>query len=467
MKGLVEQTRWTTGHPALGVWSSIWMAVALSCGLAACSKPQPAVIVRPGPVDTRQDPQLDSSDLLRDLEATMLDNYLQLTLGNMEAYADSIARNREVVMIGIAPDDLVYGVNPARVNEDRRPFRELARPICGRPAAASSRLEPDGQTLPKTGPPAPSGDPSRQETGTAEGPAGQAPVVPSDPDSNGNTQDRTDAADAGDPSHCARILSKTLDLHLHDESVGWIADELDYRVWHDGREAAFPLRFTAVVVRDIDRWVIAMEHTSYVMTMQNFLAMARKNALARPHKLPTERTERGRTQRLLNLAIQQLTRDRKATARHALEMARKYGKQAPPGNGDRLDRNLYLILWPFQGSEFHGPQTFDALSLAEILKQELGLAPRITIEDYRMVMAENQKVAWMAATVRVKLAPPGPGSQSGPRLDFRLRGTFVFAVDSSGWNLVQTHLSVPIKEDQLAADIFGPVNLGAVQVSQP
>ena len=64
-------------------------------------------------------------DLIRDLEATVLEGYMQLTLGNIEAYADGIARDKEIALIGIAPRAVVVGRNPRAMSRDRRPFRGI------------------------------------------------------------------------------------------------------------------------------------------------------------------------------------------------------------------------------------------------------------------------------------------------------------------------------------------------------
>src|SRR5690606_25328447 len=157
-------------------------------------------------------------ELSRELEASILENYLQLALGNMEAYADSVARDREVALMGLRPRDLMVGKN------------------------LQSRL--------RAGTRLPSHDRPHRQIGTSE----------SEP--------------------CLRLLPKTLQVHLYtDSSVGWISDEASYRIPHEGREAAIPLRVTAVMMRDIDRWVLVMEHTSYGLPVKTIVDMARKNEL--------------------------------------------------------------------------------------------------------------------------------------------------------------------------------------------
>ena len=85
--------------------------------------------VRP---EQRIDPLLGKLDLARDLEATVLENYMQLTLGNFEAYADGIARDRDIVLIGISARDLVVGREPAGARRDRRPDDHLRHRVLDR-----------------------------------------------------------------------------------------------------------------------------------------------------------------------------------------------------------------------------------------------------------------------------------------------------------------------------------------------
>lgn len=55
----------------------------------------------------RQDPAVSDSDLARDLEATVLEGYSQLSLGNFEAYADTVAEDVELALVEIGPRDVL------------------------------------------------------------------------------------------------------------------------------------------------------------------------------------------------------------------------------------------------------------------------------------------------------------------------------------------------------------------------
>jgi hypothetical protein len=94
--------------------------VAIACG----AQNSPGISRGLGGDDSKG-PPTSNRDLIRDLEATVLEGYMQLTLGNIEAYADGIARDRDIALIGIAPRAVVVGRNPRAVSRDRRPFRGI------------------------------------------------------------------------------------------------------------------------------------------------------------------------------------------------------------------------------------------------------------------------------------------------------------------------------------------------------
>lgn len=72
--------------------------------------------------ESREDTGID--ELRHDLESTVLENYNQLSLGNIEAYRDGIASDREIVMVGVTPRDLVLGKDPKGLSRDRRLYRQ-------------------------------------------------------------------------------------------------------------------------------------------------------------------------------------------------------------------------------------------------------------------------------------------------------------------------------------------------------
>lgn len=350
----------------------------LLVGLAGCSNKPAPTVVRPGGASIGQEIEFDTDDLSRELEAMVLESYLHVSLGNMEAFADMVVQDRESVLIGVQPGDLVVGTSSEARTRDRRLFRD--RPHCG---------------------------PSRAD---------------------------------GEP--CLRLVPKTLDVHLYaDESVGWAIDEVSYRVPHDGREAAIPLRMTAVMVRDIDRWVLAMQHESYALSADQLVELARAGQLPAPASMRTHFEDRGRARLLKVLAEKRLNADDAARERRVRAMERKR-ERAARGDIDVVDESALSLLYTGPVDEYHGVDVHDAPSLAEVF----GTGTRVTIDDYRLSVAANKRVAWMAANLTVAL-----GRED---VDIRLRGTFVFAFDSYGWNLMQAHVSAPVTEQQIAERYF-------------
>ena len=423
---------------------SIALLVVAFCGVSACKKAPQGTVVRAGPIQSRQDPQLGKADLVRDLEATILENYLQLTLGNMEAYADSVAQDREIVLIGVEPGSLVYGVNPSARANDRRPFRTRAHPTCGsdpRPLASRVSAPASSAPAPASSAPAPAS--------SMPAPASSAPAAGS-----AGSEARAAVVDGLPLGFCARIVPKTLDLHLyHDGSVGWVSDELDYRVPHQGREASIPLRFTAVFVRDIDRWVLVMEHVSYALPYQRILAMASRGELERPQKMATRYQTGSPVPMLRNLVERRNSADYAAMDSFADKMSRRYQRRGQDRDSYLVDENAYLTLLPAR--EYRGRDMFRAPSLARTLRNGDRAVAGLKIDSYRLFVAANTAVAWMAANLVAITAVPGHGGERDRQVEIGLRATYVFALDSSGWNIVQTHVSVPVTEAQLARRIFG------------
>jgi hypothetical protein len=353
---------------------------ALVWAVLACSSKNATVTTRvPGAAqpDTVKDADMVSRDeLVRELEAAMLENYLQLALGNMEAYADSVAREREIALMGIRPQDLIVGTNPQERLRARKhlPFHD--RPHC---QIGASESEP-----------------------------------------------------------CLRLLPKTLDVHLYtDDSVGWITDEVSYRVPHEGREAAIPLRLSAVMMRDIDRWVLVMEHTSYGLPVSAIMELARKGELAAPTEFGDYHDDRNRARVFQRELKTFLNADAAASKRFLETMERTRPVPA----------EAYFLLLPGRRREYHGARMFQARSLASLF----GPGAVVTIEGYRLSTAPNKRVAWMATRLAVKTDDP----VSGRTLTIGLRGTFLFAFGNLRWHLVQAHISVPVTEAQIGRRLFG------------
>jgi hypothetical protein len=96
----------------------LYLALAVACGGAKEKKTTVAT------VDPLQDLGAGIEELRRDLESTVLENYSHLSLGNIEAYADSVADDGAIALIGPRPRDLVVDGMTFRDRRDRRMYRE-------------------------------------------------------------------------------------------------------------------------------------------------------------------------------------------------------------------------------------------------------------------------------------------------------------------------------------------------------
>ena len=101
------------------------LAAAVPCGLAGCpGRRAAAVTMDPGDV-AAEDPELPRDTLMRDLEATVMENYSHLTLGNFGAFRDGLSEEVPVTLLGVTPKDVVVGRRPAGAGRDRRLYRVL------------------------------------------------------------------------------------------------------------------------------------------------------------------------------------------------------------------------------------------------------------------------------------------------------------------------------------------------------
>src|SRR5690606_30460226 len=80
--------------------------------------------VSSGPATAAQDTDLGLEELRKSLESTVLENYLQLSYGNIEAFVDGVSADRELQLVGITPKDVLVGVRPAGLRTDRRIYRQ-------------------------------------------------------------------------------------------------------------------------------------------------------------------------------------------------------------------------------------------------------------------------------------------------------------------------------------------------------
>lgn len=337
--------------------------IAMLSLVAACSgaaKQAAPTVLPPAPVeehDTR-------ADLIRDLEATALENYSHLSLGNYDAYLDSISPSADLALLGLGAGDVAFGrgVGPKWVK--RRPFY------------------------------------------------GRSGV---------------------------RLVSKNLVVELStDQQVGWIFDEVSYRVPHDirlsdgvviQRDASIPIRVTAAFVRDVDRWVLVMEELSYALSPAEVLDLARGRVLRTPSKLPPEGQIEERAADAIAAVVQ------------------RFHERGTNRLGALADDPRTLVVWPEPDGEYSGDELQKLPRLASLFG-----TGRVSIASTR-VSEPIGKVAWMVANLRVIV---GDGAD---RVVIPMRGLYL--LEASGddqhptWKILQAHVSVPLSQQLLERRIFG------------
>ncbi len=327
--------------------------LAIGCGARGRAHPTG------GAIDLSADTATSRYDLRRDLEATVLEGYQQLTLGNLEAYGDGISRDRDIVLIGISPDSVVVGRDPPGINADRRPFRKTR----------------------------------------------------------------------------ARFYSKNLNLTLaSDRSVGWVYDEMSYRVAHLGREASIPIRVSSVYQREIDRWVLVAEHMGYALPIDDIIELARAGRLVAPAPI-CKRKKCDHESPGLRRLVESLYRP-----------PPDGGIAATFVSGRALGRAV--LVWPDPDQEHHGREVRQAPELAELF----GDGATVKLHDYRAFVSPSRKVAWVYANLQVTT---GDGE-----LTIGLRASHVLELvrrrtNQYAWKMVQVHVSVPIQIDELRRRVFG------------
>jgi ketosteroid isomerase-like protein len=374
-----------------GVGFGVWLAVGLGVGLVlgsglGCGRAsQPPPVVQPRATPAEEHAQL--LELRRELEATVLENYLQLGLGNMEAYADSIDTAETITLIGIGPDDVFFG----------DPGGACAAALASTaPDAAAQRRRACGRSADRL--PFRSGEPCR--------------------------------ADSDPAQPCLGVFSKTLGVRVsRDRTTAWVFDEISYRIPHRGRQAAMPLRYTAVYVRDVERWVMVMEHLSYPLPNELVRELAATGELAAPapmkkHGVPS----------LWEIVHAHIALDAAARA------------QSPIVGPARPVSEQRVILLPDPRDELRGAEIFTAPNLADTF----GPGTQVAAREMRVFFAPGARVAWLAGNLAMTTQVEGKPVTIG------LRVTAVLEHDQNArWQVMQAHVSVPMRKDQLAARVLG------------
>jgi len=101
-----------------------WRLGALVLAAACSANNNGADTVNPADVQPEA-PDVPRDVLAHDLEATVIENYSHLTLGNFSAFRDGLSPDQAVCLLGVTPGDVVVGRRPAAAARDRRLYRVL------------------------------------------------------------------------------------------------------------------------------------------------------------------------------------------------------------------------------------------------------------------------------------------------------------------------------------------------------
>lgn len=241
--------------------------------------------------------------------------------------------------------------------------------------------------------------------------------------------------------------SKRLEMHLaRDLTSAWTVDEVSYRIpgclGRDGmyKLVVVPLRMTSLYVRDGERWVAVLEHLSYPQRIAELIERADKPRGKKLHNGRDPRPEIDAPLEVLRRAIDpELGPD---------ERAMVYASTADA-----------LAMWPDPEQELRRGAVLSGAGLGQVLD-----AASIELESWRIGMSPDPTggvgggtVAWMAGTLRVDARRAvGDDLEVVP---LRLRASFVLEQRDAGgalrWQVVQSHVSAPIDDDELMAAVMG------------
>jgi hypothetical protein len=269
-----------------------------------------------------------------------------------------------------------------------------------------------------------------------------------------------DVYPAGDPSSRwplevdrltrPEVRSKHLEVQISlDQTAGWMADELSWRIKLCGRTAVIPLRITALYAQDGDRWVAVFEHLSFGW------APTPGTAEARPIK--TEVASGDLRDELSGVL-----------ARGAFRVPHDPSVAAQSGGA--------LVLGPDLADEWHGPHVLDARLPAGTLEdRRVGLVgrhpetatvaywigsysasiparPGVPAGKVRMRVTHVFEKRWFAARDAQPVEGKSCGLDDAQARDPARRGE---VAEHCRWMLVQSHMSQPISDDELTRLVFG------------
>jgi hypothetical protein len=268
-----------------------------------------------------------------------------------------------------------------------------------------------------------------------------------------------------DPLTRPEVRSKHLEIQISlDQTAGWMADELSWRIRLCDRSAVIPLRISALYARDGDRWVAVFEHLS-------FARPPTPGDTPPPRRIKTEVASGDLRDELSGVLARSLFR----VPHDPLVAAQSGGA---------------LVLGPDIADEWHGARVLEVPVCSPTRGPAYGVSclPAGTLEDRRVGLvgrhADTATVAYWVGNYNASI-PARPGVPAGK---VGMRVTHVFekrwfagrdglpvdgkscGLDDSQardparrkdvkehcrWMLVQTHMSQPITDDELTRLVFG------------
>ncbi len=227
------------------------------------------------------------------------------------------------------------------------------------------------------------------------------------------------------PDKKMALVSKALEAHLsRDGTVGWTYDEVSYRVEHEGRRVIIPLRATAVYERLEGRWVKMMEHVSYGIPDDEALSWAAGGAAPRPAPVLDD-TPPGDAAADVRQILLGLIGDTDDT------------RTLHVSTGDDA-----LVVGSDPDREVRG-KTVAELATPRAL---YGYDYTVTPHGLRVRVGGRGTTAWAAGNLTVAAGETA----------LHLRATWFLERTKEGvWQVVQTHLSVPVPKETLSLRVFG------------
>lgn len=262
-----------------------------------------------------------------------------------------------------------------------------------------------------------------------------------------------------DIDHAIRteVRSKRLELHISlDQTAGWMADELSWRIDICGRTAVIPLRITALYAQDGDRWATVFEHLSFGWAPTPAGAPV-------PRAIKTE------------VASGDLRDELSGVLARGLFRAPHDPSVAAQGAGA-------LVLGPDAGDEWHGQRVLEArLPAGAFEDRRVGLVGRdpatatiaYWVGNYTATLPARPGVAAGKVPMRVTHVFEKRWFESPDALPTEGRSCALGdsqARDAASrndvathcrWMLVQSHMSQPITDDDLTRLVFGTAPSGS------